>query len=208
MPRAGETLSEWTCESEVHEPELSWNGPYPNTYLHGGPCLDESGNPYRFTTLEEAMAAANDIDDCQGITKYPRNGYELRKVADIRYGQYAKEASWIKGGFPIPEPEPAPEYYHFEDDAVREAASTEISGMTRHISVYLADYPEGGFDKWGFNNKDDAIAAFHRAMSAGITVSGITFQKRYSKWIWSVRAHGGRAQNGEKKLTTWSWIPK
>ena len=96
MPRAGETLSEWELEDDVHELEISWSGPYNDTYLHGGPCLDDNGEPYRFATLEEAKAVANEVDDCQGITKFPRNGYELRKVADIRYGRYAKDASWVK----------------------------------------------------------------------------------------------------------------
>jgi len=87
-------------EGDDHEPELSWSGPYPKKYLHGGFCEDDGGNPYRFETLEEAMTAANEIDDCQGITKYKINGFELRKVADIR-DKYARKSniSWVKSQY-------------------------------------------------------------------------------------------------------------
>ena len=79
-----------------------WSGPHINTYLHGGPCCDQDGKPIRFETFEEAIKAANENDDCQGITKYPRNGFELRKKpatgeSDIRTNaKYAKDASWVK----------------------------------------------------------------------------------------------------------------
>ena len=96
----------------------------------------------------------------------------------------------------------------FEHYSVREAASTEIPGMIRHRSKYLCGYPKGGFYKWGFYNKENAIMAFHQAKENGIQVSGITFQKRYCDWIWSVRGGDLTDEPTHKRFATWSWIPE
>ena len=96
----------------------------------------------------------------------------------------------------------------YEHSSIREAASTEIPGMVRHRSKYLEGYPDGERKKWQFDNKEDAIMAFHQAKGTDTQVSGITFQLYYRKWIWSVRAKGPRAETRNKMLTTWSWIPE
>ena len=83
----------------LQEAPEGWLGPYELKYLHKPvPHPSGRGRVKAFKTFEEAVAMANSIENCAGITKFPR-GYQVRigcDLIDSADAPYTALASWLK----------------------------------------------------------------------------------------------------------------
>ena len=83
----------------LQEAPEGWLGPYELKYLQKPvPHPSGRGRVKAFKTFEEAVAMANSIENCAGITKFPR-GYQVRigcDLIDTADAPYTALASWLK----------------------------------------------------------------------------------------------------------------
>jgi len=71
-----------------HHPKTpsGWNGPHLLKFTSGC-CRGIDGKPIKFQDYEDAVSAANDIEECGGIT-LTTEGYSLRKKKKAKYGKW------------------------------------------------------------------------------------------------------------------------
>ena len=88
------------------------------------------------------------------------------------------------------------------------ASILQMDGWTRHMGMYLKDYP-GPANDWKFDTMGEAFEAFNKAKDDCKQVGGITFEPVGKQYKWSVRVGktGLKRQTEEKKNETWSWAP-
>jgi len=86
-----------TLNTSIHDAPSQWNGPHMWTNLKTL-VRDNSNKPLLFDTFEEAVTAANKIDECSGIT-YSDKGYRLFKgnhLVKNKENTQSAIASWVK----------------------------------------------------------------------------------------------------------------
>jgi len=117
--KASSDRERYHSEMEVYKPSMprilydvedypeapdGWSGPFQLKYLFKNAKGDD-GKAKKFKNFEEAVAAADNLEGCGGITK-TKTGYSLRIGPDLISPSTGKEtsslASWVKGGVSMP----------------------------------------------------------------------------------------------------------
>ena len=81
-------------EMDIPDAPEGWNDPIEWTFI-GRFVRDTNNNKFFFNDFEEAVVAANDIDECRGIT-LTKYGYSLRKGKVYSDPTLIGRASWTK----------------------------------------------------------------------------------------------------------------
>lgn len=86
--------AKWKQMGSIPDAPEGWNDPIEWTFI-GRFVRDTDNNKLFFKDFEEAVAAANDIDECRGIT-LTEYGYSLRKGKVRSDPTLVGRASWTK----------------------------------------------------------------------------------------------------------------
>ena len=88
-----------------------------------------------------------------------------------------------------------------------DAFKTDLPGMEKHYTKYIKGYPDKS-GNWKFDNADDCLIAFRKAVKEGKNVGGITCQKVRKYLRWEIRAGGLLVVSKSKADSTCSWVPE
>jgi len=88
-----------------------------------------------------------------------------------------------------------------------QAFDKTFGGMEKHLTKYLKGYPNKT-GPWKFDNADDCLVAFRKAIKDGLPAGGITCQKVRKYLRWEVRKIGALVVSKSKADSTCTWVPE